>query len=110
MIDWDKAVNGPVMAAFGEPAQFLPAAGTPFAIHGTFHEAYKSVEFADGMGVATESPAIGVQLSEFPTAPKQRDQVAITATALHGGGTYVVKEVRPNGIGAALLLLNYVGP
>src|SRR3569623_1562306 len=109
MIDWDKVVTGPVMSVFGEPALFTPVAGSAFTIHCTFHEAYKGVEFADGMAVTSASPAIGVQLSEFPSEPAQRDQVAITATSLHGGGTYVVKEVRPNGIGAALLLLNYVG-
>jgi hypothetical protein len=108
MIDWDNTLNGPVMSTFGEQALYQPAAGAAFFIHGTFHEAYKSVEIADGMGITTVSPAIGVQLSEFPVAPSQKDRIVITATGLHGGGTYVVKEVQPNGIGAALLLLNYV--
>jgi hypothetical protein len=110
MIDWDKVVNGPVMGVFGEPATFQPAVGAPFTIHGTFHEAYTSVVVADEMAVSTTGPAIGVRLSEFPAPPKQKDRVVITATSLHGGGTYVVKEMRPNGIGGALLLLNYVGP
>ena len=108
-IDWDKMVNGPVMGVFGEPAVFQPAFGTPFGIHGTFHEAYKSVDLAGGMGMTTEMPALGVQLAEFPVQPLQKDRVAIAATALHGGGTYVVKEVQPNGVGAAVLLLNRVG-
>jgi hypothetical protein len=109
VIDWDKVVNGSVMGVFGESAVFQPVAGAPFNIHGTFHEAYKSVDLAGGMGITSEMPALGVQLSEFPVTPLQKDRVVITATALHGGGTYAVKEVQPNGIGAALLLLNRVG-
>lgn len=109
MIDWDRMVNGPVMGVFGEPALFQPVIGAAFGIHGTFHEAYKSVDLVGGMGVTSEMPALGVQLSEFPVHPLQKDRVVITATSLHGGGTYVVKEVQPNGVGAAVLLLNLVG-
>lgn len=54
-------------------------------------------------------PALGVQLFEFEVPPRQKDRVVITPTKLHGGGTYVVKEVQPNGVGLAVLLLNYVG-
>lgn len=109
MIDWDRMVNAPVMGVFGERAVFQPAAGASFDIHGTFHEAYKSLDLAGGMGVTTERPALGVLLSEFPVPPKQKDQVLITATPLHAGGTYVVKEVQLSGMGGPLLLLNYVG-
>jgi len=107
MVDWDR-VNAQVDAEFGDPAQYAPAVGLPFTITGTFHQAYKSLDFADGVGVTSESPAIGVRLTEFPTQPKQGDRITITATNLHDGGTYVVKDVRRNGIGAAILLLNKV--
>lgn len=110
MIDWDRMVNGPVQAQFGEPAQFLPAAGAAFGINGTFHEAYKAVDLVGGTGLTTEMPALGVQLFEFEVPPRQKDRVVITPTKLHGGGTYVVKEVQSNGVGLAILLLNYVGP
>lgn len=109
-IDWNAHVNGPVMAVFGAPANFQPVVGAAFTIHGTFHEAFLSVSIAGGMDAATTSPAIGVNLSEFPTPPLQRDKVVVTATAEHGGGTFTVKEVRPNGVGAAILLLNFVSP
>jgi len=109
MIDWDNLLSGPVMGVFGESAVFQPVVGTPFPISGTFHEAYKSLDLAGGTGMTTEAPAIGVLLSDFSAAPKQKDRVVISATALHSGGTYVVKEVQLNGIGGALLLLNRVG-
>lgn len=106
MIDWDKVVNGPVMGVFGETHQYKSLAGTPFDVSGTFHEAYSSVTVVNDMAVTTESPALGVNLSDFPAPPRQKDQVVVTATPLHGGGTFVVKEVRPNGVGGAILLLN----
>lgn len=109
MIDWNSLVTGPVMGVFGEPATFRPAVGAAFPILGTFHEAYASVDLVGGTGVTSVSPAIGVQLSEFPAAPLRKDRVAITPTDLHGGGLYEVKEVQPNGIGGALLMLNRVG-
>ncbi|MET3135531.1 hypothetical protein AAKU55_005842 [Oxalobacteraceae bacterium GrIS 1.11] len=108
-IDWDKLVSGPVMAVFGEAARFLPVAGAPFDIQGAFHEAYKSVDLVGGMGMTSEMPALGVRLADFPARPLQKDRVTIAATGLHGGGTYVVKEVQPNGIGGAVLLLNRMG-
>lgn len=110
MIDWDRMVNGPVQAQFGESAQFQPVVGVAFGIHGTFHEAYKAVDLVGGTGLTTEMPALGIQLTEFAVMPRQKDRVVITPTKLHGGGTYVVKEVQANGVGLATLLLNYVGP
>ncbi|MGI4849561.1 MAG: head-tail joining protein [Janthinobacterium lividum] len=108
MIDWDAVCNAPVMAVFGELAQFQPYNADPFDVHGTFHEAYKSIDLAGGMGITTESPAFGIRLAEFALPPGQRDEIRITPTNLHGGGVYTVKEVQPNGIGAAVLILNWV--
>ncbi len=110
MIDWDRMVNGPVQAQFGELAQFQPVVGAAYGIYGTFHEAYKAVDLVGGTGLTTEMPALGVQLAQFTVSPRQKDRVVITATNLHGGGTYVVKEMQANGVGMAILLLNYVGP
>lgn len=109
MIDWDKFVNLPIQKVFGELATFQSATGLEFPITGTFHEAYKSLDLSGDTAMTTEVPALGVQLSEFPVKPKQKDLVLITPTSLHGGGTYVVKEVQPNGVGAAVLLLNRMG-
>jgi hypothetical protein len=108
VIDWDKVVNGPVMGVFGETAQYRPYSGMPFDVPSTFHEAFSNVSVVDGMAVTTVSPALGVNLSDFPAPPRQKDEVVIAATSLHGGGTFTVKEVQPNGVGSALLLLNHV--
>lgn len=108
MIDWQSLLNAPVMGVFGEAASFQPRAGAAHDIHGTFHEAFKSIDLLGGSDVTSVMPELGVVLSEFQVPPQQGDLIVITPTALHGGGTYVVKEVRPNGIGVAVLLLNWL--
>ena len=87
MIDWDRMVNGPVQAQFGEPAQFLPVAGAAFGINGTFHEAYKAVDLVGGTGIATEMPALGVRLAEFAVPPACRLVAVITTRSRWRGGT-----------------------
>jgi hypothetical protein len=110
VIDWDSAVLAPLHGVFGETVQYFPAVGQPFNITGIFDEAYKSVDMSDAVAMATDMPVLGVRLAEFPVSPKQRDTLVITANDQHSGGTFVVKEVRPDGHGEAKLLLNYVGP
>jgi hypothetical protein len=105
VIDWGKHVLSPCIGVFGEPAIFIPAAGTPFPINGVFDNAYSVVTMSDyGTPVSTLHPAIGVNLSDFPAAPLQGDQIIIART----GKTYVVREPRPDSHGWAFLILNYV--
>ena len=106
MIDWDKNVLTPLGNVFGELVQFTPAVGAAFQVTGVFDEAYKEVDLAGGMGVTTVTPVVGVRLSQFQNLPRQGDQLTILRTA----ATYVVKEVRPDSHGAALLMLNYLSP
>jgi hypothetical protein len=81
----------------------MPAAGGgPFQIAGVFDEAYREVDPAAGMALTTETPVLGVRLSQFPLPPLQGDALTIVRT----GETYLVKEVRPDSHGYAKLLLN----
>lgn len=113
-VDWDGLVIGPTQAIFSEaiPVQYTGAAGT-IPITGIFDEAYLEVAplgrggiDMEGLGfgspgaITTEMPALGVQLSQFPAAPAQGDTLIVR------GCTYAVKEVRLDGRGAAVLLLN----
>lgn len=102
-IDWSEAVIGPLMAVFGEPATYKPAAGGAFAITGVFDDAYlKEVMFEDASsGVTTVSAVLGVQLSKFAVLPAQNDSLQIAST----GSTYLVREVRVDSRGGAKLLL-----
>lgn len=112
MIDWDVLVIGPCMTAFGEAVAYVGTAGA-CTITGIFDEAYVEIAplgrgdgFAESQGwgspgaITTESPVLGVQLSQFPSPPAQGDTATIRG---HG---YVVKDVRLDGRGAAKLLLN----
>jgi predicted permease len=106
VIDWDKNVLASLENVFGEPVQYMPAAGAAFQITGIFDEAYKEVDLSGGMGITTVGPVVGVRLSQFANLPKQGDQLTILRTA----ATYAVKEVRPDSHGSILLILNYLSP
>lgn len=102
MIDWDKAVVGPLTGVFGEPVLYLPATTAPLDIVGIYDDAYVEVDPAGGMGITSAKPVLGVQLSQFPFPPEQDDRLVIIRTS----ETFYVKEVRPDSHGAAKLMLN----
>ncbi len=102
MIDWDALVLGPAVGIFGEPVTYTYAAGAPISITGVYDEQYVGVDVADGQQVTSSMPVLGVRLSQFPLMPQQGDTLFIQRTA----ETFVVKEVRPDGHGAAKLMLN----
>lgn len=94
------------MGVFAEPVEFRPVVGTPINTSGVFDRAYtRDVALEDGsIGVTTESPTLGVRLSDFPNPPKQNDRVFIPSA----GVTFIVREVRVDGHGGARFLLNKV--
>ncbi len=102
MIDWDAHVLGPLQGVFGEAVTYTPYGQPSFQISGIFDEAYRDIDLAGGMGITTEMPVLGVQLSQFPIQPMQGDSLTILRTA----ETFVVKEVRQDGHGSAKLMLN----
>jgi hypothetical protein len=117
-IDWNRVI-GPCLAVFGEAVIYY-ASNATFPISGVFDEAYIELtplgagemeeRFDISLGspgpINTEMPALGVQLSQFPTGspPTQAD------TLLIRGAIYVVKDVRTDGHGGAKLMLNLVQP
>jgi hypothetical protein len=105
MIDWDKAVLGPVMAIFGESVMYQPASGASFSITGVFDEAYRGISLAGGTDVPSVMPVLGVRIVEFSAFPKRGDRLTVIRT----NETFVLKEVEPDGHGDAKLLLNFVG-
>lgn len=102
-IDWDALVIGPVFGVFAEPATYRPVQGVPFAITGVFDREYEAVSIVDQLTPASSrKPVLGVQLSQFASAPRQNDKVFIPSVDI----TYVVKNVKPDGHGHAVLELN----
>lgn len=107
-LSFDDLVLDPCVAAFGEAAQgnpvptYAPAAGSSFVLDGVFDRGFTEIDQLTGPVVATATPKFGVRLSQFPAgvAPLQGDQVTIR------GQAYLVREVRPDSHGHALLLLN----
>lgn len=105
-VDWDAEVLGPLMGIFGEPATYMPAAGGSFPVIGIFDKAYqKETLFDDGtVGVTTELPVFGIQLSQFPAMPVQGDRLSVASI----NTTYAVREVRQDSHGCAKLMLNKI--
>jgi hypothetical protein len=103
MIDWQKAVIGPNIRVFGEPAQYLPVVGLPFSLSVIFDDAFKVVTMSrDGTEVLSTFPAVGVNLADLPRDPAQGDKLRVR------GGTFLVREPRPDSHGGAMLILNRV--
>ena len=104
MIDWDNLVLAPLQTVFGEPVTFIPKFGSQYSGSGVFDEAYREVDLAGGVAVTTESPVLGIRMSQMQTVPQQGDQVYVVRL----GKTYLVREVQVDGHGSAKLLLNEV--
>ena len=114
-VNFDALVIGPCMRAFAEPVQYQPQVGAPFAVEGVFDEAYQALlplggahgiePLAIGGMAGTDStgPALGVRLTSFTalpaSPPTQGDQLTVR------GKPFLVRDVRPDGLGGAMLLL-----
>ena len=116
-MDWDDIVDakilGPNMKQFGTAVTYLATSGETFPITGVFDRAFFGVDPATGTTVVTYQPTLGVQLSQFKAdgvrllvdvEPLQGDQLVI----VRDGTQYVVREVHPDGHGAARLMMNVV--
>jgi hypothetical protein len=99
-VDWDQMVLAPNMAVFGECATYSPKGGSPFQVTGIFDEEYHEVGLLEGPAITSAMPVLGIRLAEFPSPPKQGDQLTVC------GKTFAVREVRPDGHGGAKLMLN----
>jgi hypothetical protein len=112
-VNFDALVLGPTFDAFAEPVTFIPAAGGiittyggPNIGRGVFDHGHTLLEVqGDGAPVSTETPMLGIRLSEFSTAPVQNDQVYIPSV----NSTYMVRDPMPDGHGHARLMLSLAG-
>jgi hypothetical protein len=107
MIDWDKKVLGPTLKVFGELVHYFPSGGESIDISGVFDEAYQGIPSLDGEMVEanTTGPVLGVRSYSFVSEPRQGDQLVIDTIKER----YVVRDVRPDGHGHLLLMLNHIG-
>ncbi|MBU9359560.1 head-tail joining protein [Burkholderia multivorans] len=110
-MEWDDVVDAkilsPLQRRFGTKILYQPATGVSFDITGIYDKAFFGVDPTTGESVVTNQPTVGLQLSQFAghAAPLQGDQLTILRT----GEVWTVREVHPDGHGAARLMLNVPG-
>jgi len=89
------------LAVFGIDCSFRPKAGGVFSIRGIFENKYLGVEPSTGMPISTSSPQIGIKLAHLPAGVGiKRDDIFVV-----NGKSFSVREVRPDGLGAATVML-----
>jgi hypothetical protein len=97
------ALTAPCNDVFGGLVTYTPTEGASFDVNGVYDDAYTEVHAAgDGTSVTSTSPILGVQLADFPCLPLQGDTLVVKKT----GERFIVKEVRPDSHGWAILMLN----
>ena len=110
MIDFDTLVNAPCMQVFGEAAVHTAPGYLSQAVTGVFDEAYLAVTPLGDVGrdigmpadINEKQPMLGVRLAQFVRPPQQGDAIKIVRT----NTVYIIREVQPDGHGAAKLLMN----
>jgi hypothetical protein len=93
--------DGRVRSILGESVVYTPGDGDPETVTGVFDAAYQVVG-PDKTQVSSSGPAVFLTLADLPSDPS----VDLDATVTIAGTTYRVREPRPDGLGAVLLLLH----
>lgn len=114
MIDFDRLVLAPAMAAFARPVAFLPRGGVPFLGRGDLRMPTVDIQMADG-DITTAAPTLGIRRAEFDTMPAQEDEVYVDIVkddaellgfrVSERTRRFVVMDVRPDGEGDVKLVL-----
>lgn len=91
-----------VLAHLGEEdgLVYAPGSGQAKAVPGLFDAQYTLVEAGEA-GVASVGPAAFVRLADLPTDPRADKAARLTVK----GGTYKIRDVKPDGTGTAILVL-----
>jgi len=101
VIDLDATVLAAADDAFGEWALWTPVGGIAWRVPVKFFDNAKDVRFQDGAEVVEITPQISIRLSQWPGQPAQRDALLLRGIA------YVITEVHPDGVGAAMCRLRW---
>jgi hypothetical protein len=108
VIAWDSLLLAPVEGVFGQPAMYRTRDGAQYLLNGVFDEAVTDVDVSESPPVTTVHPVFGYRVAALPVAARQGDTLMIPAApgAPLADAAYIVREVRIDGHGWALLLLN----
>ncbi|WP_175950375.1 hypothetical protein [Burkholderia sp. BCC0405] len=108
MIEWDALLLAPIEAIFAQSATYTTRAGVAYPLSGVFDEAVTDVDVTSSPPVTTVHPVFGYRVIALPVPAHQGDTLTILAApgAPLTDTTYVIREVRIDGHGWGLLLLN----
>ena len=105
-LSFDSLVLGPCISVFCEVNQgypaivYMPISAGAYTIGGIFDPSYEEIIIKNGEPVTRKVPVIGCKASDFTAMPQQDDSVQAR------GKTYVIREVRDDGHGGIMLMLN----
>ena len=108
MIDWDATVLAAVEGIFGQPATYRTRSGNTYALAGVFDQQVSDIDVTDGAPVVSVAPCFGFRVINLPVTAAQGDFLEIPAApgAPLVDTVYIIREVRIDGHGWALLRLN----
>ncbi len=97
MIDFDALVLQPCAEVFGEPCLYVARGAAPLAVTGVYFEGYAGQVILDTgeAGFATSNPVLGVRAAQFPSPPRQGDEIRIPRLAQ----AFKVQNVKADGVG-----------
>jgi hypothetical protein len=97
------AGHGALDSVFGVAVTHTPAAGGgPYTRRGIFDRAPEPIgEGTEGVPVSATAPTLSIVLADWAVAPVQGDSLVVSGVT----ETWRVDDVRPDGSGAALLVL-----
>ena len=78
---------------------FKPKSGGQTSFQGVFDNQHKTVDPSTGMSISTQQPVLTFRLADLPKTPKKDDLFTI------GGKDFKVRELKPDGQGAAVAVL-----
>jgi len=94
-----------LIPTFGERVRYIPADGSgEFTRMAVFDRNFHQVDPDTEALIASNLPAIGVNLNDWPKPPEQGDKVKIIST----GETFTVNDSQEDGQGGATLMLTNV--
>jgi hypothetical protein len=120
VINFDRLILGPAMAAFAGPFMVVPKDGSAvFVARGDFRQPSVEIALEDG-SFTTSAPSLGVRRSEFLRFPRQEDEVYLDIVRDSSSPSgyaigpasrkFVIVDLRPDGEGDVKLVLRENDP
>lgn len=96
-------VDPAVRQKVGGSITYTPGVGVAVVVDGVFEAAHQHLDLGEP-GVTTQGPAVFLTLADLPSDPESDTAATVTVA----GVTYTPHTVKPDGLGAVVLLLHRV--